>query len=109
MEYLFSNLKKMDVISIADGKNLGRIFDVAFTLPENSLKGFFVTGCKGIRLTRSDTFIPVSDIVRVGEDVVLVRTGKDKCRKEPPPRDCRRPCPDGAFSPDPRRDFGEYE
>lgn len=130
MEYLFSQLKKMDVISLTDGKNLGRVFDVCLLLPENKVKGLYVTGCKGFRLTRSDMFIPVSQIVRVGEDVILVRTqnkehprphGGQGCASDgkdcpPPERGCSGNCAGGFqggnFSggfPDPRRDFGEYE
>ncbi len=116
MEYSFSQLKKMDVISVGDGKNLGRIYDVILLLPENKIKGFFVTGGKGFRLTRSDMLIPVSQIVKVGEDVILVRTqGKPDCDPHPRRdrgRDACKPfgaCDDPCFHPDPRRDFGEYE
>lgn len=101
----------MDVISLSDGKNLGKVFDFAFTFPENKVKGFYVTGCKGFRLTRSDIFIPISDVSKIGEDVVLVRC---EPRRECPPEKKRERCPQpermpDCCPPDRRRDFGEYE
>ncbi len=110
MEFLFSKLRKMDVISLSDGKNLGRVFDIAFTFPENRVKGFYVTGCKGFRLTRSDMFIPVSDVSRIGEDVVLVRCEpKRDCPPDKKRERCREERVPDCCAPDRRRDFGEYE
>lgn len=108
----------MDVVSVSDGKNLGRVCDMAFFFPEGKIKGFFVTGSKGFKFTKSDVFIPISDVVKIGEDVVLVKLGKEKppkgdnCPPKPPcppqfpqfPPNCP-PCP----PPDPRRNFDDYE
>lgn len=134
MEYLFSKLKKLDVISITDGKNLGRLCDISFTLPEGKINGFFATGCKGFKLTKTDVFIPLSDIVKVGEDAILVKSGKPpKDDKHCPPdnkkdRNCNCPPNQPPFPPncppdfphnnpcncppngrDPRRSFDDYE
>lgn len=128
MEFLFSKLKKLDVICISDGKNLGRFCDVTFTLPDGKIKGFTATGCKGIKFSKSEIFIPLSDIVKVGEDAVLVKTGEknkkgkgdkhdcpppDPCRRCPPPNPCEpfNPCnPCEPFNPcDSRRNFDDYE
>ena len=111
MEFLYSRLRRIDVISLNDGKNLGRVYDLAFTFPENRVKGFYVTGCKGFRLTRSDMFIPIADVSKIGEDVVLVRC---EPKRECPPEKRRDRCPHGegerdCFQPDRRRDLGEYE
>ncbi len=121
MEILFSQLKKMDVVSVTDGKNLGKVCDLAFYFPECRIKGIYVTGCKGFRFSKADVFIPVSDIVKIGEDVVLVKTGQGQPPKDdrpPQPPDCRpRPCPPPCPPhgrpdyprPDPRRNFDDYE
>ena len=134
MEFLFSQLKKMDVVSVSDGKNLGRVCDLAFYFPEGKVKGFFVTGSKGFKFTKSDVFIPLCDVVKIGEDVVLVKTeqGKppkgDRCPPQshcppqqpdcPPPPPCPPypPCPpphcppNGRPTPhDSRRNFDDYE
>lgn len=119
MEFLFSQLKKMDVVSVSDGKNLGRVCDMAFFFPEGKIKGFFVTGSKGFKFTKSDVFIPFADIVKIGEDVVLVKLGKEKPPKgdncPPPFPPCPPPCPPNDrpqypnCPPDPRRNFDDYE
>ncbi len=107
MEYLFGDIKKLEVVSVTDGKNLGKAYDLSFSFPENKIKGFYVTGCKGFKFTKSEIFIPVCDIVKIGEDTLLVKFGekpkppkKDDCEPKPPcpPRPC-----------DPRRNFDEYE
>lgn len=109
----------MDVVSVTDGKNFGKVCDLSFFFPENKLKGFFVTGCKGFRLGRSEVFVPVSDVVKIGEDVILIRTGerkkppKDDCDRCPPPQQNFCPPPNGCCPPagkrDDRRSFDEYE
>ncbi|MCM1438198.1 MAG: PRC-barrel domain-containing protein [Roseburia sp.] len=123
MEFLFSQLKKMDVVSVSDGKNLGRVCDIAFFFPEGRLKGFFVTGSKGFKFTKSDLFIPAADVVKIGEDVVLVKIGQgkppkgDNCPPPRPPHCPPPPCPPNGRPdfpqnyppPDPRRSFDDYE
>ncbi len=111
----------MDVVSVSDGKNLGRVCDLAFYFPEGKIKGFYVTGSKGFRLTKSDVFIPLGDVVKIGEDVVLVKLGKGKPPKDdcPPQLNCPPPCPPNGRppypqqshcpQPDPRRNFDDYE
>ncbi|MDE7083933.1 MAG: PRC-barrel domain-containing protein [Clostridia bacterium] len=132
MEFLFSQLRKMDVVSVSDGKNLGRVCDMAFLFPEGKIKGFYVTGSKGFKFTKSDVFIPLADVVKIGEDVVLVKTGQGKPPKgeqcPPPQSNCppQPPCPPNGRPPyppyppqqphcppfaqtDPRRNFDDYE
>lgn len=99
----------MEVVSVADGKNLGRVCDAAFIFPEGKIKGFYVTGCKGFKFTKSDEFIPLRDIVKIGEDVILVKPAKEEPPKNncPPPNGC---CPPPCdFKPDPRRNYDDYE
>lgn len=109
----------MDVVSVSDGKNLGRVCDMSFHFPEGKIKGFFVTGSKGFKFTKSDVFIPLCDVVKIGEDVVLVKLGQGKPPKgencppplPPCPPDGRPPYPPQAHCPppDPRRSFDDYE
>lgn len=115
MEFVFSQIKKMEVVSVSDGKNLGKVYDMAFFYPEGKIKGFFVTGCKGFKLTKSDEFIPLCNVVKIGEDVILVKTKDDKPPQKRPEKDCMpcAPCPPcSPCQPDyiePRRNFDEYE
>ena len=111
MEFTFSQLKQKEVVNINDGKNLGKVCDLTFTYPENNVLGFTVTGSKGFKLTKQDQFIPIKNVVKIGSDTVLVKTGgkhedKDNCpppRPPKPPHACPPPCP-----PD-RRSYDEYE
>lgn len=113
MEFSFSQLKQKDVINISDGKNLGRVCDISFTYPENTVTGFTVTGCKGFRLTKQEQFISMKSVVKIGEDTVLVKNEKGA---PPPPKcppkhknDCCPPpeCPPPY--PRDRRSYDEYE
>ena len=132
MELSFQNLKQKDVISVNDGKNLGKVSDISVSFPECNWLGLTVPGCKGFKLTnKHELFIPVNWIVQIGEDAILVKTEHkpplpppDKC---PPPKDkCPPPCPpppncpppkprphqnypDNNFQGGDRRDYGEYE
>lgn len=105
----------MDVINITDGKHFGKVCDVQFLWPENKIKGIVVTGCKGFRFTRQDVFVPVRDIVKIGEDVVLVKTCDEKQPSPKPPKQdgcCPPPCPPNNCCPPPRdnrRSYDDYE
>ena len=123
MEISFNQLKKMDVVSVTDGKNLGKVCDIAFFFPEGHIKGIFVTGSKGFHFTKSDEFIPFKKIVKIGEDVILVKFGEEApppkpSPNRPPNQVCPPPCPPcppnfppnhGNFGGDPRRSFDDYE
>ncbi len=120
MDVIFSQLKQKDVINLADGKHLGKICDINFTFPEGKIIGFSSTGCKGFKFSRQEIFLPLNSVVKIGEDAVLVKYGKEEkekgCppQKEPPPcppqndRNCSPPCPPN-FCPPERRSLDEYE
>ena len=129
MELSFSSLKQKEVISVSDGKNLGRVCDVTLSFPDCSWLGITVPGSKGFKLTnKGELFIPVNLIVQIGEDAVLVKT-EDKRPPMPPPKEkcpppqCPPQCPPPCPPPNPRpqnnhpnnfqngdrRDYGEYE
>ncbi len=96
----------MDVVSVNEGKNLGRVCDIAFFYPESTVKGFFVTGSKGFHLSKSEIFVPIRQVVKIGEDVILVNAGDKPLPPDKPCPPCPpKPCP----PPDPRRSFDDYE
>ncbi len=123
MEVTFSALKQKDVINLIDGKHLGKVCDISFSFPENNVLGFTVTGCKGFRFSKQEIFLPINCIVKIGEDAVLVKYGKepppppkppkpdcptDNCRPFPP--DCPPPnCPPQYPPHGGRRSYDEYE
>ena len=100
MELTYNELKKRDVINIADGRCLGRITDIKLRFPQGVLVGIFVPGRKrrGIFacFDKSEMFIEESKILKIGGDVILVDIRcKDPYDK---PHDdkhsnSRKPCP----------------
>lgn len=111
MEVVFSELKQKEVISITDGKHLGKVCDLTFTFPEGKITGFTVTGCKGFKFTKQEVFLPLKCIVKIGEDAVLVNSeapppppnGNYRPGCPPPPPPCPPPPPQS------RRSLDEYE
>lgn len=111
MELTYNELKKRDVINIADGRCLGRITDMKLKFPQGVLVGIFVPGRRRRGLfacfDKSEMFIDESKILKIGGDVILVdircRDPYDKPRDDkggknrkpcPPPDRCKNPCSD---------------
>ena len=114
MEFTFTQLKQKDVVSIVDGKNLGRVCDITFSYPENNLLGITVTGCRGFRFSKQEIFIPARQVVKIGEDTVLVKMEqRENCPPalpnppKRPPNNCPPPPPNPC--PPNRRSYDEYE
>ena len=109
MELTFSELRAKDVINTQDGRKLGRVCDVALCYPENRWIGIIVPSSKGF-FKKEELFIELKNIVKIGEDVILVNVGLPKPPKadkrghgtpvSPPPFDF----PDGG-----PRNFDELE
>ena len=74
MEISFCDLKKKEVINIADGKRLGRTIDVVFAVPSGRVCGIVVPGDNNFRLfgKNTDMYIPWNKFLRIGNDVILV-------------------------------------
>lgn len=74
-----SELQTKKIVNITDGKNIGSIIDIDIQnngnieslLIENP-KGFFTLS------KEQDTRILWKDITKIGEDVILVKTGLDE-------------------------------
>ncbi len=85
MELSFNELKKRDVINIADGRCLGRIIDIKLLFPEGKLVGIVVPGrnVKGIFrcFDKTQLYIEERKIIKIGGDVILVNI---KCCDERP-------------------------
>ena len=106
----FNDLKKREVINVADGRSFGKPIDIKIEFPKGLMTGIVVHGARrrGIAglFCRSEIFIEDRNIVKIGGDVILVRTGKPEgieidgkgkkngdCGCVPPP-----PCPQENFS-----------
>ena len=122
MELTFNELKKRDVINIADGKCLGNITDLRLSFPQGALVGVYVPGRKVNRLFRcfdkTVIYIDESRIVKIGGDVILVNLRcDDNCSESTtrkngknnfcPPK-CPPPCPPKCAPQKPRREASNY-
>ena len=113
MEMSFSELRQKEVINTADGRKLGKICDMVFCYPENKILGFVVPGNRGFGSKRTDFFIDLKNIVKIGGDVVLVNVGcprQNGARPRPQPscpvNRCHNPFEEGNYE---RRSYEEYE
>lgn len=74
IDITFCEMREKEVVNIIDGKRLGRILDMAFTVNGNIL-GIIVPGEKKLfkNITGGDSiFIAWHNIIKIGEDTILV-------------------------------------
>lgn len=74
-ELTFSELRAKEVVNTQDGRKLGRVSDIALCYPENKWVGIVVPGCRGFGRKKNELFIEMRNIVKIGEDVILVNVG----------------------------------
>lgn len=69
-----SDLQTKDVVNQNDGRNIGKIIDM--DILENGTINFFVVEpkklLKRINIYNNETNIKLSEIIKIGEDVILV-------------------------------------
>ena len=71
-ELSFCELRQKDVVSIHDGRKLGRIIDLVFS-PSGRVKGIVAPYGRRFLLFRSqEVYIPYGNIKTIGEDIILV-------------------------------------
>ena len=75
----FNDLKKREVINVADGRSFGKPIDIRIEFPKGLMTGIVVHGArrKGVLglFCRSEIFIEDKNIIKIGGDVILIRTG----------------------------------
>lgn len=81
METGFCHLRQKEVVNVKDGRRLGRVNDVIFTFPEGKTLGVVVPGGRGF--FQPGMFIDLRNIVKIGEDVVLVEVNCPPKSKPP--------------------------
>lgn len=71
-------LCEREVVNIATGQNLGRVDDLSFDTQTAEVTGVVLYGrlkLFGLLGREEDVTIPWKEIEKIGEDVLLVRTG----------------------------------
>lgn len=80
MEVSFSELRTKEVINTQDGRKLGRVCDVVLCYPDNKWIGLVVPGGRGFS-KKQELFLELRNIVKIGEDVILVNVGFPRAQK----------------------------
>ncbi len=103
MELSFSQLRTKEVVNTQDGRKLGKVCDIVLCYPENRWIGIVAPNGRAFGFKKNGVFIDLKNIVKIGEDVILVnvgtayRGGKRPSDSPPPP------------PPPERRSYEEYE
>ena len=73
MEVSFDSLREKEVINIYDGKKLGHIIDIIFDRQSGKVTGVVVPGIKKFMRKSEDIFVPIENLKKIGEDVLLIK------------------------------------
>ena len=71
-----SEFQIKDVVNVADGKKLGNISDIEINLETGKIDAIVISGIGkilGFFGKDEDVIIPWKNIIKIGEDVILVR------------------------------------
>lgn len=71
-----SDFQIKDVVNISDGKKLGNIGDIEINLQTGKVEAIIISGTGkilGFFGKDEDVVIPWKNIIKIGEDVILVR------------------------------------
>ena len=87
MDTSFLELRCKEVVNVVDGRRLGSICDVVFNLESGCFLGIVVPGEKTSFWSfkgGTELFIPLTQIVKLGEDTVLVEVFSNSQNPETP-------------------------
>ncbi|MCH5165468.1 MAG: YlmC/YmxH family sporulation protein [Clostridiales bacterium] len=69
----YCELKRREVINGSDGRRMGHIIDLIFTVDSGKIKGIILPyGKRGVFSKSQDLFVPWQCVQKIGEDVILV-------------------------------------
>ena len=106
MELSFSELRTKEVVNTQDGRKLGKVCDIVLCYPENRWLGIVAPNGRAFGLKRNGLFIDLKNIVKIGEDVILVNIGA-ACKGGKRQNACPNPPPPPPMHE--RRSYEEYE
>lgn len=70
-----ADLRMREIVNVQDGRRLGFVQDLDLDLVEGQVKGLLVMGSAkfmGLLRKDSDVYINWEQVIRIGEDVILV-------------------------------------
>ncbi len=112
MELSFSQLRTKEVINTQDGRKLGKVCDIVLCYPENRWLGIVAPNGRMFSSKKNGLFIELRNIVKIGEDVILVNVGlprKQGGKRMPPPPQPQPYMGENFSTPPQNRNFDEYE
>lgn len=72
-EMSFCELKRREVINGSDGRRMGHIIDLVFSVSDGKIKGVILPyGKRGVFSKTQDLFVPWQCVQKIGEDVIIV-------------------------------------
>lgn len=72
-EMTYCELKRREVINGSDGRRMGHIIDMIFSVESGKIKGIILPyGRRGVFSKTQDLFVPWQCVQKIGEDVILV-------------------------------------
>ena len=104
MEFSFSELRAKEVVNTQDGRKLGKVCDILLCYPENRWIGLIVPNGRGFSSRKQELFIDLKNIVKIGEDTILVNVGYPCKQNE---RKCGHGTPVRGFSASVERGFSD--
>lgn len=69
----FCELKSKEIVNESDGRRLGRILDLTFSLPSGKVEGIVAPFGKSGLFRSQEIYIPWKYIKMIGEDVIIVQ------------------------------------
>lgn len=81
MEISFIEIREKEVVNIYDGKKLGHIIDIVFERETGKVQGVVVPGLKKFMRKTEDIFVPIENLKKIGEDVLLVKLAPIEAEK----------------------------
>ncbi|MBX6350290.1 MAG: YlmC/YmxH family sporulation protein [Clostridia bacterium] len=79
-----SDLRVKDVIDVEEGRRLGFIYDLEVDVEAGRVTALVLPGAArffGLLGRERDIVVPWEDIVKIGEDVILVHPGRARGRR----------------------------
>jgi len=78
MDVTFCELRNKEVVNMLNGRRLGRVCDIAVSCETCRILSVVVPNDKKFFRSKEDLFIPWRNVIKIGDDVILVRLLDDR-------------------------------
>lgn len=88
----FQEFKKKEILDVSSGKNLGKTTDIIFGKKNGKIDRIITSGKKGGFLSCETVEIPYENIVKIGDDAILVEQNRRPPKEKPLEICCESDC-----------------